>query len=409
MENYRLLNKYKHWIFYMVVFTLPMFTRLNNTLLILFIVLGLVEIVIMKNRIGISNFLFKSWPVIVFFGLSLLASFRTFDLQALKFLENHWSLLFIPFVMLTNAHGYHSKRRELFIALLTGTTLTLLICNVNHVLEMISNKIAFVNWFNQEYFGHEFTQIADTHPIYLGLFVITSILFLIQDTKLKKWVKILLLTILLAGLFQLMSKVTLLLFVLFLLYVGVVSLKKYKQQSMVLIMGLAICAFVLFVFGKDYMKNQMFFVDTIIDEKRIERWEVSYEIFREHPFIGVGYGKIDQIRKEKYIEGDYPLAAANDLNAHNQFLEYLSIDGAIGGFAYAISLVFLFLLSVQRRDHLFTFVFFAFILANLTESMMVRIKGIEYFAIFASLFLCSGLVSGKRPDNHQLKPVDALQ
>ena len=133
----------------------------------------------------------------------------------------------------------------------------------------------------------------------------------------------------------------------------------------------------------------MFSVDAILDEKRVQRWEVSYQIFKENPFIGVGYGKIETVRKEKYREGGYSLAEANELNAHNQFLEYLSINGAIGGFVYAIALGFLFLFSIYKRDHLFTFVFFAFFLANLTESMMVRIKGIEYYAIFTTLFLCS--------------------
>lgn len=384
-----MIFKYKSWLFYLVVFTLPMYTKINNVLLVVFVVLDLIEFAFNKRRTENIRQFFVGWPVVAFFGLSVLASFRTFDFQALKFLENHWSLLFIPFVMLTNAQEYHSRRREIFLALLTGTTLSLLICNVNHVMEMLSNGIAFDKWFNGEFFGQEFTNIADTQPAYLGLFVVTSILFLIQDDVIIKWLKYVLLGFLLIGLFQLTSKIALLLFLLFLLYMVSYNLKKRKQQSIVLISGLFICAFAFIVFGAKYMKGQLFFVDSFLDEKRIERWEVSYEIFKENPLIGVGYADIDQARMEKYLEGDYSLAAENELNAHNQFLEYLSVDGAIGGFVYAIALAFLFFLSIERKDHLFTFVIFAFILANLTESMMVRIKGIEYFSIFASLFLCS--------------------
>lgn len=384
-----IIDKYKFWIFYIVVFTLPMYTKLNNIFLAIFICIGILEILLSRKKLDVRHFLFTSLPVLVFFGLSLLASFRSFDIQALKYLENHWSLLFIPFVMLTNASEYHSRRREIFLALLTGTALTLLICNVNHALEMLSNGIAVDKWFNGEFFGQEFTNIADTQPAYLSLFVVTSILFLIQDNVFIKWLKYVLLGILLIGLLQLTSKIALLLLLLFLLYMISYYLRKRKQQSIVLITGLLICAFVFIVFGAKYMKGQLFFVDSFLDEKRIERWEVSYEIFKENPLIGVGYGNIDVVRMEKYLEGNYSLAAENELNAHNQFLEYLSIDGAIGGFVYAIALAFLFFLSIERKDHLFTFVIFAFILANLTESMMVRIKGIEYFSIFATLFLCS--------------------
>lgn len=394
-----MIFKYKSWLFYLVVFTLPMYTKINNVLLVVFVVLDLIEFAFNKRRIKNIKQFFVGWPIVAFFMLSLLASLRTFDIQALKFLESHWSLLFIPFVMLTNAHEYHSRRREIFLALLTGTTLTILICNVNHVHMMISNGISFDKWLNGEFLGQEFTNIADTQPAYLGLFVVTSILFLIQDKVIIKWLKYVLLGILLIGLFQLTSKIALLLFLIFLLYMVSFNLKKQKQQSIVLISGLFICAFVFIVYGAKYMKGQLFFVDSFLDEKRIERWEVSYEIFKENPLIGVGYANIDEVRMEKYVKGNYSLAAENELNAHNQFLEYLSIDGAIGGFVYAIALAFLFFLSIERKDHLFTFVVFAFILSNLTESMMVRIKGIEYFSIFASLFLCSIKQFGSNVDN----------
>lgn len=366
-----------------------MYTRLNNFLLVSLVTIGLIYMLVQWKSLNRSAFLNRSWPVLVFFGLSILAAFRTFNVQSFKLLENHWSLLFVPIVMLVNNNLYHEYRRKAFLSLLWGCIVTLSICNFNHFYQMASLKVPLNQWFLPSHFGHGFTEIADTHPAYLSLFVVTSILFLIQDRGFSKLLKYFLLILLLFGLVQLTSKIALILFLLFLLYVAVDRIKKHRRQSTVLVIGLVTCALAFLLFGSNYVQNRMFFVDTIFDEKRIERWEVSYEIFKENPFLGVGYGKINEERKRKYLEGNYPLAAERDLNAHNQFLEFLSIDGALGGFGYAISLGFLFLLSIKSRDHLFTFVFFAFILGNLTESMMVRIKGIEYFAIFASLFLCS--------------------
>ncbi len=355
----------------------------------MFIIFGLLEIMTARGKRVNRLLLLNGWPVLVFFGLAVLASFREMNLQALKLLENHWSLLFVPIIMLSEKNFYGKKRRGAFLSLLFGCLTTLIICNVYLIYRIVQGNVPGHNWLDWAAMKMDFTSVADTHPTYLGLFVVTSILFLIQDKRFPRAPKYILISVLLFGLLQLTSKMALLLFVVLLSYVAVSGIRQHKQQLVMLIFGVFLSTSIFWIFGGDYMQGRMFTVDTVLDEKRIERWKVSYEIFRENPFIGVGYENIDEVRSDKYLNGDYSLAAANDLNAHNQFLEYLSVDGALGGFIYVFSLAFLLLLSVFRRDHLFTFVFFAFIIANLTESMMVRIKGIEYYAIFVSLFLCS--------------------
>jgi O-antigen ligase len=192
-----------------------------------------------------------------------------------------------------------------------------------------------------------------------------------------------------------------LLFVLFLIFFTANKFMEYRWQVTVLMFSTLFCAGLFLFSGNPYMENRLFSKEVVTDSKRIERWNVSYEMFREHPFFGVGYARVKPLRKAKYIEKDFPLAAASDYNAHNQFLEYLNSNGALGGFLYVIALFYLLLSSIHRRETLFTFLFFAFIVANLTESMMVRIKGIEYFAIFATLFLC-GTVNGKQQSNEYL-------
>ncbi len=381
--------KYRCWLFFAVVFTLPMYMRLNNGLLLIFILVSLFDIIFISKKISLKNLLVNGWPIVGFFMLSAMAAFHNGDVNNFRYLETHWSLLFVPLVMLSEKNFYAKIRRTTFISLVWGCLAALAICYLNLIMKIISEGESLQNWFAWHHMGHDFTFITDAHPTYLGLFVVTSILFLIQDKKFPQVSKYILLIIFLFGLFQLASKMAILLLVLFFLYLAINNIRQYKQQLILLIFGILFSAFVFWTFGNQYMKSRMFSVDEILDEKRIDRWEVSYQIFKENPFYGAGFEKIKGIRKEKYLHGDYSLAAANDLNAHNQFLEYLSVNGAVGGFVYAISLGFLFLLSIYRRDHLFTFIFFAFALANLTESMMVRIMGVEYFAIFASLFLCS--------------------
>jgi hypothetical protein len=109
----------------------------------------------------------------------------------------------------------------------------------------------------------------------------------------------------------------------------------------------------------------------------------------------VGYTKVRELRSDLYRERGITLQTPGDYNTHNQFLEYLSTNGAIGGFIYVIAMAYLLLASLKYKDLLYVFLFGAFVVSNMTESMLVRIKGIEFFAIFASLFLCELLVKGK--------------
>lgn len=394
---------YKIWLLYAVVFTLPMYMRLNNIILGIFIVVGLIDIIFVSKKLSFKKYFTYGWPIIGFFALSVLAAFRSWEIANINYLETHWSLLFVPLLLLSEKELYSKNQRTIFMSLIWGCLLTLIICYGNLALEIMESGEPLKDWFQDRYFAHSFTQTADTHPAYLSLFLVTAILFLIQDEQLHKALRYSLLVVFLFGLFQLASKMALLLFVLFLFYIAVRNVKHYKQQLIVLVFGVSVCTSFFWAFESYYMQSRMFSVDAIFDEKRVQRWEVSYQIFKENPFIGVGYHNIEEVRKAKYQEGGYSLAAANELNAHNQFLEYLSINGAIGGFVYAIALAFLFLLSIYKRDHLFTFIFFAFFLANSTESMMVRIKGIEYYAIFGTLFLCSLDLSSQK------EPIDTSQ
>ncbi|MCL6266673.1 O-antigen ligase family protein [Flagellimonas myxillae] len=361
--------------------------KINNVLLAFYIGLRLVEILFGSSRFNYRKVMLRGAPVFAFFVLAVIASFHSLDWENIYYLETQLSLLLVPIALISEDDFDAGKRRKVFMALVFGCLTTLAICYANLIWEILSKGESWANWFTWSNMGHDFTPVADTHPTYLGLFIVTSILFLIQDELLSKKWKYFFLIVFVFGLFQLASDMVVLLLLLFFVYLAISKVSIYKQQIMVLVSGIGICALLFWTMGDKYMNNRMFSVDSILDEKRIERWEVSYEIFKENPFIGVGFAEIDSVRRQKYIDGNYSLAEANDLNAHNQFLEYLSINGAIGGFAYVLSLGLLFLLSVYRKDYLFTFIFFAFILANLTESTLVRIKGIEYFAIFSSLFL----------------------
>jgi len=369
--------------------------RINNVLLGIFILVSFVDSVFYSRTMRLKNILFIAWPVVVLFVLSVIASFYNWEPGGYKFLEKYWSLLLVPLVVLSDQIGFNQRRRNIFLSLVWGCVATVAICYGNLIWEMVAGGEPVNYFFRWRHIGHQFTEIADTHPTYLGLFVVTSILFLIQDKSMLLSIKYPIFLFLILGLFQLASRMAILLFILIFLFVVINRIKHYRHQIILLILGFITFTALFVILGSPYMKDRMFSIEAITDDKRVQRWQVSYQIFKENPYLGVGYANVKQLRKEKYIENDFTLAATSELNAHNQFLEYLSTNGALGGLIFVVSLGYLLLLSIIRRDHLFTFIFFAFILANITESMMVRIKGIEFFAIFTSLFLCFNLVKDK--------------
>ena len=354
----------------------------------MFLALGLLDFILRPKNYGLKN-LTIGWPFLLLFLLSVIASFNGASLlEGLGHLEKHLSLILVPLVLLGTKDKYNGLRDMVFFCLVLGCAATLLICYLHLVFEMISQNEPLSYFFRWRHVGHQFTDIADSHPTYLALFTVMSIMYLIQNKDLEIMLKFFLLGFLLLGLFQLASRMALALLSFFLLVSIVQKVRNYSRFALFLGMGIVLCVLIYNNWGSDYLQNRLFSKEAIFNDERFQRWEVSYDIFKENPIIGLGHERIDEVRSEKYFEAGFNLAGRNSLNAHNQMLEYLSRNGAIGGFIYVLVVGYLLLLSILRKDTLFVFFFIGFILANLTESMMVRIKGIEYFVLFTTLFLC---------------------
>jgi O-antigen ligase len=383
------LISHRDKVLYLTVFSLPMFMRLNNWALGVFLALGLLNLFLGKQKLT-NKALLQAWPVLVFLLLAVLGAFygATFS-EGLKLMEKFWSLLLIPLIFLTDKDYYSRRIPKVFQSLMWGSVVTVLLCYLNVVYEMISRSEPMSYFFRWRHLGHQFTEIADTHPTYLGLFCVTSIFFLLKTKPLTSKIRYGLVIFLLVGLFQLASRMALFLVLFFWILMVIENAKNQKKALALLVLTIVGSMVVLNTFGSEYIKYRLFTTDSLMEDRRFKRWQASYEIFKENPFMGVGSKNVESIRHDKYVDYGFEVAARDDLNAHNQFLEYLSRNGAIGGFVYVLTIGYLFFLSIAQSDRLFTFLFLAFILANLTESMMVRIKGIEYYALFASLFLCA--------------------
>ncbi|WP_274476460.1 O-antigen ligase family protein [Mangrovimonas aestuarii] len=375
-------------IIFLVALTLPMYTGINNLLLGLFVIVSIFVFFLKDRTSRVETPLKFFTPVLLFFLLAVLASLNNSGLHFLKHLEKYWSFLLVPLAFSSLRSEVYRIESSLFKGLVFGSAVTLLICYGNVVYEMIVNSEPLPYFLRWRHLGHDFVRVADTHPAYLGLFICTATYYLLfHENKLNKTLKITLLILFSLGMLQLVSRMALFIYILvFGLYL-LKNISKYKKQLIAIFLFIATGTALFFYYGSAYLKDRLFSTESVEGDSRFERLRVSYDIFKEHPFWGVGFDSVDEVRVEKYTNYGYIVAAHREYNAHNQFMEYLSINGVLGGTVYLGVFTFLIIFAVRKKEYLFLFIIVSFFLANLTESMMVRIKGIEYFSLFLAFFI----------------------
>ncbi len=115
-------------------------------------------------------------------------------------------------------------------------------------------------------------------------------------------------------------------------------------------------------------------------ESRTYVWGAALELIKEKPLFGYGMGDVDDALVGKYKEKGYGLAAAKELNAHNQYLQ-MTLYG--GGVALALFFLFVVLLIKQSdASGIKWAVVFVFGMALFVEAALVRNIGIFPFVFW---------------------------
>ena len=381
----KLISRAKNFVFYAVLFTLPMYMRLNNVFLVAFFALFLLEGDLIYKWKQLKKHYKLMLPLFALFALAILAALNHPVKSVDRYLEMYWSFFAIPIVIITSKDYDGEKGKQVFLSLLLGCIGTLLICYGNVVYEMIVGKEPLHYFLRHRHLNHEFTEIADTHPAYLGLFMICSTAYLLFNSTLKKNWKVIVIVFFAFAMIQLASRMAMVGFTLVILLFAFLRLKKYWKQMLVGGTIAAICGILLFLSASEFLRDRLVNTENFENDKRFSRNIVSLELFKEYPLFGVGFGRKDLLRKEKYEAYGFTVASENKYNAHNQYLEYLSVNGIIGGMVFIVIAVYLLHRSWKHKSTFFFLVFLTFFMANTTESMLVRIKGVEFFAITVSL------------------------
>ena len=120
--------------------------------------------------------------------------------------------------------------------------------------------------------------------------------------------------------------------------------------------------------------------------QRLEYWKTGSQLIREHPFIGVGSGDIQDAFDKQYSANHSALSKHNRRRAHNYYLTIWITFGVIG-LAYFLWIHFKFIKSNIANKEILGVLFILIILGSfLIEDTIETQTGVTFYALFYALF-----------------------
>ncbi len=123
---------------------------------------------------------------------------------------------------------------------------------------------------------------------------------------------------------------------------------------------------------------------TSSDQGRLRSLDVGYQVFREHPIIGVGVGDLKQEIYKKY---DQLYPDSKKIMPHNQFLSVAAGSGIIGLLLFLVAFCYPFLARRHYRNPFFAILFLTFFLSFIVENTLENSIGIGFFCLFLGMGL----------------------
>jgi O-antigen ligase len=258
------------------------------------------------------------------------------------------------------------------------------------------------NWYFARY---NIMFIMKIHPTYLGIWMGTSILILLNQiiTKNKKIANILFLIFLsclhFASLIILNTRMALYSIVIIILINVFFSINKKLK----IIIGVISILFILSIttFTNRYKSDIKFLIEN--KTSKLPRYPIFYSsmvLIKESPLIGTDSREIQPKLDNLYLKKFPENTGLIDKNPHNQYLEYFIKGGIMLFLSFGYMLYLKLNLALKKKHYLYFSITLFFCFAFLTESVLIRQYGIFiYFLIdillFNSLFISQSHCTNK--------------
>jgi O-antigen ligase len=316
------------------------------------------------------------------------------------------SLLAFPLLVVMPSLKIRTNITVLFKVFVASTSFYIFICfayafyrsvNIANGIWSFNPHPVDYNWDNY-FIGSDFS--ISQHPSYLAMYVVLSIFlsleFWFKRDKKSVYGNIwLILSLGLSISLYFLASRSGFLSILILLPAYVLLKTKGKRRKGIIFISIALFATLLITLFikseriQNYLKEESNtpVIERLKADERVSIWKSAIGVFIENPLLGVGIGDSCDELKTKFKAMGFTKGYYDNLNAHNQFLEILLGSGIVG-FTVLISILGeMIYIAVKNRNLLYGIFILMMVIFFMFESILNRLAGISFFALFSFLLI----------------------
>lgn len=396
-----LLRHFQIFSLLSVVFFLPLNLKLNNISLGVFIFASFL-LFLLKDYNKKKMLLASNIKDVVFFSIPFLLNF--FGLfysknlnQAIDYNIRALPFLLLPMVAIVSNELFFNNYKKMGIALVLGCLSTAFYSWAFSLYEIFQLNRPLSTIIGPLYTHHNLLKPLNQHAAYVSICIYTAIGFVIKiysdSNKKVKWAYFIAAFFLILFMVQLLSR-NALVFSFFSLSVFLVLKKKWGLLFISCFTTL-IVAVGAYNIKHNYLRDRLFNSLNLFEkptkfskkDDRFDRLSASYEIFKKSPIYGYGTASETPLRLESFKRKNNLNAFKKKYNAHNQFFEYLSTYGLIGGVGYLLFFLLLLIRAIKINSGFLIFLVLGLFLACTTESVFERSQGVVYTALLSTIIV----------------------
>ncbi|HMJ69146.1 MAG TPA: O-antigen ligase family protein [Cyclobacteriaceae bacterium] len=308
-------------------------------------------------------------------------------------------LLILPLAFLALRENDYRKKFTVILTAFTAACLAAtLVCVVVAIKNVMIHGAHAIEGLERPYYYWSYTLLVEPmaiDPIYFSMYCNLALLIVLTRDSLRWWAKALLSAWLITFVIVTAAKVgTLCMVMLICIWIAF----KIKKGVWTWVTTVVVFVTIVTVLSKITFIRERFGVSTEYDitapfphqwnsvSMRLAIWDTTIKTAMESPWIGYGSGEGQKALEAMYKERGFVRALAEEYNPHNEYFSALLDLGILGFVCMAVMVVYPGIMALRMRNVLFCGFCVLMIMSFGVESLLLRQKGITFFAFFLPLF-----------------------